>query len=176
MKRNPGLDQIALSIVCFSVAFSTLSMMVMRYSSRLLASELSKKRQEDVFWLEMDKSQHWYALTRKSTVPEIESKFIEMIEDKETKEFIQQSVAQSDSWILQTWYNLAKSFMSLFGGYYSQTDMNAILQRGSMFVLSTEQFEMLLNHGGISSDELSSRKDTATLIDLGAGPQSTRSL
>ena len=40
-----------------------------------------------------------------------------------------------------------------------------------MFVLSTEQFEMLLNHGGISCEELSSSswKDTATLIDLGAG-------
>ena len=38
-----------------------------------------------------------------------------------------------------------------------------------MFVLSSEQFEILLNHGGVSTQELSTRRDTATLIDLGAG-------
>ena len=143
--------------------------MAMRYTSQL-ASQMAKKRQEDTFWLEHDKTEFWYALgdqQMSSMSPEIRAKFVQMYEDDETKEFITESVSQSDSWVLQTWYNLAKAFLSMFS--YTQTDMNAMLQRGSMFVLSSEQFEMLLNHGGVSTQELSTRRDTATLIDLGAG-------
>ena len=160
------LELVSLLIVCLSITVSLVSVMVMRYTSNL-ASHLARKRQEDTFWLDVDKTSFWYALKSMSTYPDVQSKFIQMYEDAETKAFLQQSVAQADSWVLQSWYTICKSFMSLFS--YSQTDMNAILQRGSMFVISTEQFELLLNHGGITSEELSSRRDAATLIDLGAG-------
>ena len=72
--------------------------------------------------------------------------------DEETKEFIKSSVAQADSWLLQTWYNIAKSIMSWF--YLTQTDMNGYLQRGTMFVISTEQFKLLLSHANIHLDGL----------------------
>jgi len=83
------------------------------------------------------------------------SKFIQLDADKETQEFIDQSVDKSD-WILtQIYHNFAKAVLSML---YTQTDINGMLGRGSMFVFSREQYLKLTNnHSGES------------LIDLGAG-------
>ena len=72
--------------------------------------------------------------------------------DHETKEFIKSAIVQADSWLLQTWYNVAKAVMSWF--YLTQTDMNGYLQRGTMFVISTEQFKLLLSHADIHLEGL----------------------
>ena len=90
----------------------------------------------------------WYSVDLSELSSDaIRSKFIQMFEDDETKLFIKESVEQSDSWLLQVWYNLAKSIMKLFS--YTLTDMNGYLKRGSMFVLSQEQFNLLLGHGNV---------------------------
>ena len=72
--------------------------------------------------------------------------------DNETKEFIKSSIDQADSWLIQTWYNIAKSVMSWLP--LTQTDMNGYLQRGTMFVISSEQFKLLLSHANIQFDGL----------------------
>ena len=54
---------------------------------------------------------------------------------------VRTSVEKSDSLLTQTWHSLAKSVMKWF---YSQTDINGYLQRGSMFVFSKEQFNTLM--------------------------------
>ena len=69
-----------------------------------------------------------------------QSKFVKMAKDSETKTFIKSSIAQANSLELQTWYNIAKSLMSWLP--LSQTDMNGYLQRGSMFVISSEQLKV----------------------------------
>ena len=42
--------------------------------------------------------------------------------------------------------------------------MNGYLQRGSMFVISSEQYQMLLDHANIKVGQIKSK-----MIDLGAG-------
>ena len=147
-----------------------MSMSHRRFNSSRLAAQLEQKRQEDEFWLNADKSLSWYAmpdLTSLSATDHhtaetvLKSQYFALSEDEETKAFIEASIAQSDSWLIQSWYNLAKTVLSWFS--YTQTDMNGILQRGSMFVLSTRQFQMLVEQSQV---EL---KDHSTMIDLGAG-------
>ena len=136
-----------------------------RTSTSQLASHVARKHQEDVFWMESDKSLAWYSVDiSTSTDMNLQSKYIQMFEDEETKEFIKYSIDQSDSWMLQTWYNIAKSVMSWFS--MTQTDMNGFLQRGTMFVISSEQFKLLLSHANIQLDE---NNKESIMIDLGAG-------
>ena len=139
-----------------------------RFNSTRLATQLVQKRQEDEFWLNADKSLSWYAMpdltslfaTDHHAAETVKSQYFALSEDEETKAFIEASIAQSDSWMIQSWYNLAKTVLSWFS--YTHTDMNGILQRGSMFVLSTRQFQMLLEQSQVELKD-------STMIDLGAG-------
>ena len=165
LNNNVGnLEKIATLIVILSVWTCLFSVMTMRSSTRMtIASHVVRKSAEDEFWLNADKSQAWYGVDLTVIPEEVQAKFIQMFEDDETKEFIKNSVDQSDSWLVQGWYNLAKTVMSLFR--MSQTDMNGYLNRGSMFVLSREQFRLLLGHGG----QVHVQRDSQAMIDLGAG-------
>lgn len=136
-----------------------------------LASTLASKIKGDEFWLNGNKRQ-WYAIdpsnlgkspTKDSRVEmrRIVEHFVEMYEDEATKEFISDSVDQADSVLTQMWHSLAKSLLSFF---YTQTDINGYLRRGSMFVFSREQFNFLLDKAGLATVKLGN-----TLMDLGAG-------
>jgi len=107
---------------------------------------------------ELDKST-WYKVDLQLIKsPVIQSKFQQLDNDTETEDFIANSFEQSD-WILtQLWYNLAKSVLSWF---YCQTDINGILNRGSMFVFSKEQCLKLT--------KLSPNTQLQSMLDLGAG-------
>lgn len=50
----------------------------------------------------------------------------------------------SNIW-LHLWHALARSVLQFF---MTQTDINGLLKRGSMFILSEEQFYKLLDAGG----------------------------
>ena len=149
------------------------------YSSRStrLASTIASKLKADEFWLNGDK-RHFYAINplqlidagkraNVSAVQPIIDRFIEMFEDEATKDFISSSVDQADSVITQLWHSLAKSLLSFF---YTQTDINGYLQRGSMFVFSEEQFKFLLEKGNIFQLPVADNFKLGTaMIDLGAG-------
>jgi len=90
--------------------------------------------------------------------PDVRSKFVQLHNDSETELFISSSFEQSDWIITQLWYNFAKSILSWF---YCQTDINGMLNRGSMFVFSKEQFLKLT---GINPDD-----KLDAMLDLGAG-------
>jgi len=107
---------------------------------------------------DLDKST-WYSVNLKLiNTPEIRSKFLQFHNDSETEAFITSSFEQSD-WILtQLWYNFAKSILSWF---YCQTDINGMLNRGSMFVFSKEQF--------LKMTKLEANTKLDTMLDLGAG-------
>jgi len=158
-------DKLASIVGITAVIICLIAVYIMRgrSSTSQLASHLARKHQEDVFWLESDKSSVWYSVDVSKSNSDLQLKYVEMFEDEETKEFIKSSIAQADSWLLQTWYNIAKSIMSWF--YLTQTDMNGYLQRGTMFVISTEQFKLLLSHANIHLDGNNGSK----MIDLGAG-------
>jgi hypothetical protein len=135
--RHFGLESVAFAIVAISVTICIISISVMngRSTSRF-AVHLARKRQEDTFWLETDKSELWYQVNLTTNLeknPEIIEKFVQMSEDEATSEFIVKSVDQSDSWFLQSWHSVAKFCLGFF---YTQTDINGFLDRGSMFVLS----------------------------------------
>jgi len=89
---------------------------------------------------------------------DVSTKFLLLHNDSETEAFISSSFEQSDWIFTQLWYNVAKSFLSWF---YCQTDINGILQRGSMFVFSKEQFLKLTGWD--------SMQKKSTMLDLGAG-------
>ena len=128
-----------------------------------LTSVLTDKIYHDRRLLEDDKT-HWYSVQASRLTPDLMAKFVLMsAEDEGTQHFIRSAVDKSDSVFLQLWHNLAKSFLSFF---YSQTDINGYLGRGSMFVLSQEQFVRLMAHGGVVPDP---EVPQPALIDLGAG-------
>jgi len=85
----------------------------------------------------------------------IRGKFVQLSADVETREFIENSIDKSDWLFTQMYHNFAKALLGLF---YTQTDINGILHRGSMFVLSREQYLLLTNSFG-----------GGKMIDLGAG-------
>lgn len=107
---------------------------------------------------DLDKST-WYSVNLKLiNTLEIRSKFLQFHNDSETESFITSSFEQSD-WILtQLWYNFAKSILSWF---YCQTDINGMLNRGSMFVFSKEQF--------LKMTKLEANTKLDSMLDLGAG-------
>lgn len=143
-----------------------------RYSN--FAGAISEKLESDRYWLEGDKS-HWYnvesiqvenASKLVGTAPnQIMAKFVQLGPDEETGRFIRQSVEITDQLFTQMWHNLAKSVLKRFFGY-TQTDINGYLRRGSMFVLSSEQFSLLREKAGIRSCIEAAE---GSLIDLGAG-------
>jgi len=122
-----------------------------------LVNNLVSKMEQDQKLEDFDKSK-WYSVNLQNIESsEIKSKFVQLGVDLETQEFIDASVAQSDWLFTQIWYNVAKSFLSWF---YCQTDINGMLQRGSMFVFSKEQFFKMTN---LQESKLE------TMLDLGAG-------
>ena len=126
-----------------------------------LVKTMASKMERDRELEEFDKDE-WYSvdLDKISSV-NIRSKFIQLDVDEETKSFIDHSVAQSDWFLTQLWYNVAKSFLSWF---YCQTDINGILQRGSMFVFSKEQFKKMTR-----MTEENETVKMGQMLDLGAG-------
>merc|ERR1712126_230760 len=126
-----------------------------------LVKTMASKMERDRELEEFDKQQ-WYRVDLdKISCVTIRSKFVQLYVDEETKSFIDQSVAQSDWFLTQLWYNVAKSFLSWF---YRQTDINGILQRGSMFVFSREQFMKMTR---MTAENESIKK--GSMLDLGAG-------
>ena len=135
-----------------------------RTGTSRFASHFAGKHQEDVFWLESDKSSVWYSVDVSKSDSNLQLKYVEMFEDHETKEFIKSAIVQADDWLIQTRYNIAKSVMTQFR--FTKTDINGYLQRGIMFVISSEQFKLLLSHANIHLEEKNLK---SKMIDLGAG-------
>lgn len=126
--------------------------------NRSFSRSLVQKIRYDEFLTQGDKSA-WYRVDLNNiTDPVLAGKFVQSHCDEESQAFISQSVEKSNWLLTQIWQSLAKRILSLF---YSQTDINGMLERGSMFVLSRAQWFTL------TSWDDSARKPA--LIDLGAG-------
>lgn len=99
---------------------------------------------------------YWYKCSLERLHPDVRSKFVQSSFDRETENFLQSCEKKSDQIFLQLWYSLAKTLLSLF---MSHTNINGLLGRGSMFVVSSQQFGSLLRRSG----------GGGSLLDLGAG-------
>jgi hypothetical protein len=95
----------------------------------------------------------------------VSSKFIQLNEDSETQHFIQNSIEKSDYFFTQMFHSIMLTLLKFF---MSNTSVNGLLQRGSMFVFSVSQFQMLIDYhthyGGLRMK---------SLLDLGAGDGET---
>jgi len=122
------------------------------------AQTLMNKMNADSYLETLDKST-WYSVKLDNiSDKDIADKLIQLDADEETLQFVKDSEEKSDWIFTQLWYNLAKSVMQWM---YSQTDINGMLNRGSMFVFSKKQFTTMLK----VPDDWKSE----SLLDLGAG-------
>lgn len=72
-----------------------------------------------------------------------------------------------NQWVWETHTSICYIFMeSPTNNFY---DHCRLLKRGSMFILSEEQFKNLLMVGGFNVNSLSARKNEITILDIGAG-------
>lgn len=122
-----------------------------------LARSLYNKYLADVKLKEFDKSK-WYFCDTEKMSESVREKYLPLGVDSDTDDFLSQAIKKSDWVFIQLWYSLAKSVL---GWFMTQTSINGLLGRGSMFVYSLSHFRMLLSadvfwRGG-------------NLLDLGAG-------
>ncbi|XP_063925679.1 protein-L-histidine N-pros-methyltransferase isoform X2 [Zophobas morio] len=103
-------------------------------------------------------SVQWYHCDLSKLPPDLSSKFVELGPDDDTIKFLQQSEEKSDWVLTQIWHSIVKVFL---GWFMTQTSINGWLQRGSMFVLSLQQFLKLM--------KVNEKWHKGSLLDLGAG-------
>ncbi|CAG5025298.1 unnamed protein product [Parnassius apollo] len=123
-----------------------------------LARAFYEKQLNDRQLEEFDQTE-WYRIDTSRISEDLQKKFVQLHCDEETKEFLSSSIDKS-SWVwTQIWYLLAKAVLKHF---WSITDINGWLGRGSMFVLSEAQARRLLSAAG-------TQFGGGALVDVGAG-------
>lgn len=113
-------------------------------------------------------AKQWYTVNPDLLTSDLRSSFVQFAyDDAGTQRFLKNSRELSDSVFLQLYYNMAIAMLKLF---LSKTSINGLLNRGSMFLFSREQFEIL--RGGASCPLMGcgmSAPRKGVLLDLGAG-------
>lgn len=107
----------------------------------------------------------WYKLP--TELPErYQSKFVQLEEpDDITKIWLDKAKVLSANLWLQIWHIVARLFLATF---MTQTDVNGLLKRGSMFILSENQFKDLLLAGGFLPSNFPN-ETMIDILDIGAG-------
>ncbi|CDW52912.1 methyltransferase protein 9 [Trichuris trichiura] len=117
----------------------------------------------EVVWQKCSDS--WYSVdVDRLNSPELASRFVQMSCDAETDSFLANCEKLSNSLGLQLWHLLCIPVLRIF---YKQTCINALLDRGAMFLFSSAQLGSLL--GFSDKDVSSSCSLNRTVLDLGAG-------
>ncbi|CAH1780361.1 unnamed protein product [Owenia fusiformis] len=149
----PILATFLISIDCFVAQSMTSSF---RPGSRL-ARKLLEKYEADQVHRNTDHAS-WYHVNLKKIPEELCSSFIQSHQDEETSNFLEHCFDKSEWIFTQFYHSLMKSIL---GWFMTQTSINGFLERGSMFVFSTSQFDNLLG--------LDPLWKSYKLLDLGAG-------
>ncbi|BFG05436.1 methyltransferase-like protein 9 [Drosophila madeirensis] len=106
-------------------------------------------------------TRRWYSLAH-SLPPRFQSKFVPLEQpDSTTVHWLERTKLLSANIWMHLWHALARSILQFF---MTQTDINGFLKRGSMFILSEDQFNKLLVAGGFTASS-----EPVTLLDIGAG-------
>ncbi|KFD46847.1 hypothetical protein M513_12293 [Trichuris suis] len=112
-------------------------------------------------------SDSWYSVdVERLNSPELASRFVKMNCDAETDSFLANCEKLSNSLGLQLWHVLCIPILRIF---YKQTCINALLNRGAMFLFSSAQLGCLLALSDKDATSSSSCGLNRTVLDLGAG-------
>ncbi|CAI4223477.1 unnamed protein product [Auanema sp. JU1783] len=129
------------------------------YRGQKIAQILLNREEEGLRHLIADRI-HWYAPNESLLCEEVWNAFHLSFLDVDTQNFLDSSTATSESYCLQAFY----SFMTLIlSTIFSKTSINGVLNRGGMFLFSTNQLNEFL---GVTNEWDRAGK---TLLDLGAG-------
>lgn len=101
------------------------------------------------------------SLYRMQELPEYQKMFLRFEPDENTIAWLERSKGISGNLWLQIWFIVAKCCLSFF---MSQTDLNGVLSRGSMFILSENQLVAMLLRGGFKASA-----NGPKVLDIGAG-------
>ncbi|ESO09124.1 hypothetical protein HELRODRAFT_74006 [Helobdella robusta] len=101
---------------------------------------------------------NWYELNLNEIDGNLSHLFHQLYEDEETKKFLEACREKSDWIVTQLFHSFFKFIFSFF---MTSTTVNGLLNRGSMFVMSSTQFKSFMN---ISDDKIFDN-----LLDMGAG-------
>ncbi|XP_037945394.1 methyltransferase-like protein 9 isoform X2 [Teleopsis dalmanni] len=112
-------------------------------------------------WLDEFDTTLWYNLNEE--LPYVfQRKFLPLLRpDESTIQWLEQAKLLSLNIWLHLWHAFARPFLKLF---MTQTDINGYLKRGSMFILSEQQFAKLLRAANFNTN-----KETVNILDVGAG-------
>lgn len=132
-----------------------------------LARALFEKVHNDQFLEEFDMAL-WYKM-EKQLPARFQAKFVSFEQpDQVTMQWLDQAKAMSANMWLQIWHIFARFFLTMFS--MTQTDVNGLLQRGSMFILSEDQFITLLTESGFKGHGLGGgATEEVEILDIGAG-------
>ncbi|XP_036344174.1 methyltransferase-like protein 9 isoform X2 [Rhagoletis pomonella] len=104
----------------------------------------------------------WYT-TNHELPPKFQTKFVPLLQpDESTTRWLERAKVLSTNIWLHIWHAVARVVLQFF---MTQTDINGYLNRGSMFILSEQQFGKLLKCGGFDFKSY----DTIHCLDIGAG-------
>ncbi|BFZ19469.1 hypothetical protein BsWGS_22509 [Bradybaena similaris] len=105
-----------------------------------------------------DKHVYWYRVIVSRFPEDLRAKFIQFHQDEGTDLFLENCLEKSNQIFTQLFYSLARPVLNMF---MTQTSINGLLHRGSMFIFSKSQFEQLLGFSPYHKED--------SLLDLGAG-------
>lgn len=128
-----------------------------------LARSLYDRMMREEQLRKLDKSK-WYHCDLQQVGSEdsdLVSKFVQMDLDEEGSQFIDNCYQKSDWFMTHLYHSMAKSFLNLF---MTSTSINGLLDRGSMFVFSANQLQLLYPE----LEDIKHQPDSR-LLDLGAG-------
>ncbi|XP_055609402.1 protein-L-histidine N-pros-methyltransferase [Uranotaenia lowii] len=128
-----------------------------------LARMAADKTRNDLELENCDMTQ-WYTLNNPPS--QYLDRFVEMKSpDEITLGWLDRSKELSNKLWMQLWHLFAKAILSFF---MTQTDVNGILRRGSMFILSEVQFQRLLLKSNFSEIH-NNKMRSINVLDIGAG-------
>lgn len=87
------------------------------------------------------RTEHWYRVDMTGVNSEVQQLYYPSSIDTETYEFLNSSVTLSQSMCLQLFYTLSTVILRAFA---TKTTINGLLERGKMFVFSTDQLAAFL--------------------------------
>jgi len=105
-----------------------------------------------------DRHVYWYRVIKDRLSEEHQGLFLQCDQEKGTDLFLENCQEKSDEIFSQLFHSVARPLLSFF---MAQTSINGLLNRGSMFIFSKDQFEKLMRFSAYHKAE--------NLLDLGAG-------
>lgn len=133
-----------------------------------MAARFIVKERNRHHYLQMDKNQEWYSVHLEHFSSTLKSSFRQLSFDQETSNFVEASYETSNFVLLQMFYNVALVVLKLF---WERTCVNALLNRGRMFLFSEHNFDTLFdfkqnkNYCAIDNNMC----NNSNALDLGAG-------